>query len=224
MRAALDEDQQVEARRLKLKIAFDGVKLAFGSVILFDGLTVEFSSGRSTAIVGSNGAGKSTLLKLAGQLIEPDEGTIQAFEGDIGMLRADLRRRSAMVSPTMNLYARLTGEENLKFFARLRDVEVDDVDGLFARVGLTSGDRKKFLGEYSTGMQQRLKFAILLSAGADVWLLDEPGANLDEAGRSMVLREVERATDEGKLILLATNDSVEASAADERLSLNGSTG
>ncbi|MBR1579349.1 MAG: ABC transporter ATP-binding protein [Selenomonadaceae bacterium] len=219
MRAALDETRQGETCRRVVRIAFDGVTLAFGRLVVFDGLTVEFSSGRSTAIVGSNGAGKSTLLKLAGQFTEPDAGSVKAFDGATELLRADFRKRLAMVSPTMSLYARLTGEENLKFFAGLRGVGIDDVGGLFERVGLASGDGKKFVGEYSTGMAQRLKLAILLSTGADVWLLDEPGANLDEAGRSMVLSEIERAAGEGKLILLATNDPIEASAADERLSL-----
>ena len=200
-----------------MRIAFDGVRLAFGARVLFDGLTVEFKSGRTTAIVGANGAGKSTLLKLAGKFMEPNEGSIKAFDGDKELLRAEYRRRLGAVAPTMSLYDRLTAEENLKFFAGLRGSTVDDE--IWARAGLTVGDGKKFVGEYSTGMKQRLKFAILLTVNADVWLLDEPGANLDDAGRSMVLREIDRARGEGKLILLATNDPIEASAADERFSL-----
>lgn len=200
-----------------MKIVFDKVRLAFGDKILFDGLTAEFSSGRSTAIIGANGAGKSTLLKLAGQFIEPDGGTVKAFDGDKELLRAEFRRRTAAVAPTMNLYDRLTAEENLKFFAQLRGSTVDL--NILERVGLTVGDGKKFVGEYSTGMKQRLKFAILLASNADIWLLDEPGANLDDAGRSMVLNEISKAVGGGKLILLATNDPVEAAVADEQLQL-----
>ena len=201
-----------------MKIVFDKVRLSFGNAILFDGLTAEFQSGRSTAIVGANGSGKSTLLKLAGQFIEPDGGTVKALDGDKELLRAEYRRRLAAVAPTMNLYDRLTAEENLKFFAQLRGSTADLK--IFDRVGLTVGDAKKLAGEYSTGMKQRLKFAILLTANADVWLLDEPGANLDDEGRSMVLNEISKAVGEGKLILLATNDPVEAAVADEQLQLN----
>lgn len=200
-----------------MKIVFDKVRLAFGDKNLFDGLTAEFSSRRATAIIGANGAGKSTLLKLAGQFIEPDGGTVKAFDGDKELIRAEFRQRTVAVAPTMNLYDRLTAEENLKFFAQLRGSTVDLK--IFERVGLTAGDAKKFAGEYSTGMKQRLKFAILLASNADVWLLDEPGANLDDAGRSMVLNEISKAVGEGKLILLATNDPVEAAVADEQLQL-----
>ncbi len=202
-----------------MRIVFDGVKLSFGDKIIFDGLTTEFESGRATAIVGANGAGKSTLLKLAGRFLEPDDGTVKAFDGDKELLRAEYRKRIAALAPTMNLYDRLTASENLKFFAGLRDAAIDDIDGLFARVGLTVGDGKKYVGEYSTGMKQRLKLAIVLAVDADVWLLDEPGANLDEAGRSMVLSEIARAVGEKKLILLATNDPIEAEAAENVLRL-----
>ncbi len=202
-----------------MRIVLEGVRLAFGRAVLFDGLTATFESGRTTAIVGANGAGKSTLLKLAGQFLEPDAGSIKAFDGDRELLHAELRRRTAALAPTMNLYDRLTATENLRFFAGLRDVTVDDLDGLFARVGLTAEDEKKLVVEYSTGMKQRLKFAIVLAVGADLWLLDEPGANLDEAGRSMMLKEIARAVGERKLVLLATNDPSEEAAADDLIRL-----
>ena len=141
--------------------------------LIFDGLTTELVSGRVTAVVGVNGSGKSTLLRLAGRFIEPEAGSIKAFDGDKELLRAEYRSRIAALAPTMNLYDRLTAEENIKFFAGLRNAAIDDLDGLFDRVGLKVGDGKKFVGEYSTGMKQRLKFAIVLAAGADVWLLDE---------------------------------------------------
>ena len=202
-----------------MRIVFDEVRLAFGDLTVFDGLTAEFESGKGVAITGANGSGKSTLLKLAGQFIEPDAGTVKAFDGDVEILRAEFRRRLAAVSPTMNLYDRLTGEENLKFFTRLRGAAIEEVDDVFERVGLKAIDGKKLAGEYSTGMKQRLKFAILLTVGADVWLLDEPSANLDESGRTMVMKEIRQAVGDGKLILLATNDPVEASAANEMLLL-----
>ena len=204
-----------------MRIVFDCVSLTFGNRRLFYGLTAEFVSGRIAAILGANGSGKSTLLKLAGQFIEPDGGAITAFDGDRELDRAEFRRRLAATAPAMNLYARLTAEENLQFFSKMRGAAIDDVDALFERVGLKRDDRKKFVGEFSTGMLQRLKFAILPAAGADVWLLDEPGANLDEGGRSMMLEETKRAASEGRLIMLATNDPIEAAIADDQLRLGG---
>ena len=93
---------------------------------------------------------------------------------------------------------------------------------MLARVGLASDQvAGKFVEHFSTGMKKRLHLAILLAVQADIWLLDEPGANLDAAGRSMVRREARRAADTGKLVLLATNDREEEAVADACISLSG---
>lgn len=90
------------------------------------------------------------------------------------------------------------------------------------RVGLAPGAVDgKMVEQFSTGMKKRLHFAILLASEADVWLLDEPGANLDAVGRSMVRREARLAADGGKLVLLATNDREEEAEADACISLSG---
>lgn len=195
------------------------MKLAFGAKVIFDGLSLELRSGRITAAVGANGSGKSTLLKLAGQFIRPDAGSIKAFENDRELDRAKFRKKIAALAPSMSLYARLTAEENLRFFVGLRGKTLETIEPIFNRVGLSIDDAKKFVGEYSTGMVQRLKFAIVLSSDADVWLLDEPGSNLDDAGREMILDEIKRGATEGKMILSATNDPNEAEIADEKIIL-----
>ena len=74
--------------------------------------------------------------------------------------------------------------------------------------------RKDFL----IGMRQRLKFAILLSVDADIWLLDEPTANLDDAGREKFFTEIQAAKSD-KIILLATNDKLEEKICDEIIRL-----
>ena len=71
-----------------MRLVFDGVRLAFGDRIIFEGLTTELVSGRVTAVVGVNGSGKSTLLRLAGRLMEPDAGSIKTFDGDKEFIRS----------------------------------------------------------------------------------------------------------------------------------------
>ncbi len=202
-----------------MRIVFENVTLSFGDRKLFDGLSLEMSGGTITAVVGANGSGKSTFLKLAGQFIRPDAGSSRAFDGERELNRAEFRKRTAATAPTMRLYERLTAEENLLFFSKLRGAAIDDVDAIFKRVGLSSVDRRKLVGEFSTGMVRRLKFAILLTVDADVWLLDEPGANLDDAGKAIVISEILRAAGEGKLILLATNDPNEAAISERVIRL-----
>ena len=79
--------------------------------------------------------------------------------------------------------------------------------------------KNKQVGKCSTGMQQRLKFAIMLSINSDIWLLDEPCSNLDESGKNLFLDEIKNAAKLNKLVLLATNDDDEAGTADEIIHL-----
>lgn len=194
-----------------MTIRFDAVSLSFGSHKIFDKLSLTFDGGKVIGVTGANGSGKSTLLKLAGKILQPDSGHVTL----------PTEKKIAAVSPEMKLYDGLTAAENLKFFARLRGKVLSDEESsaLGQRVGL---DMKIFGSErtenFSTGMRQRLKFAILLAVDADIWLLDEPTANLDDAGRENFFAEIQAAKSD-KIILLATNDAQEAQICDEIIRL-----
>ena len=199
------------------KIVLDSVSLSFAENKIFDKLSVELVAGKVNVITGANGSGKSTFLKLAGQFIQLDSGTIKAFEDNEGIDHIDFRYKIAAVTPSMNLYLELTAVENINFFVGLRDISLND--SLFDRVGLELSCKNKLISNFSTGMIQRLKFAIMLAVEADVWILDEPCSNLDEAGKHLILDEITNAASNGKLILMATNDRDEVSIADEIINL-----
>ena len=192
-------------------IRFDNVSLSFGRCELFDNVTLNLRGGKVIGVTGANGSGKSTFLKLAGKILQPDSGSVT--------LPAE--KKIAAVSPEMKIYDDLTATENLEFFSRLRgkNLIAEKILELGYRVGLdlkTFGDTRA--GNLSTGMRQRLKFAILLSVDADIWLLDEPTANLDDDGREKFFAEI-RAAKSDKIILLATNDKAEVEICDELIQL-----
>ena len=198
-----------------MKIIFDDVSLTFGRHEIFKNVSCELCGGQVIGITGANGAGKSTFLKLAGKIIKPDSGEV-VVSGQWSVVRG-----IAMVAPEMKIYDGLTAEENLRFFAELRGkvLSAEKISALGERVGL---DFETFGGtraeNFSTGMRQRLKFAILLSVDADIWLLDEPTANLDDAGREKFFKEIQAAKSD-KIILLATNDKLEEKICDEIIRL-----
>lgn len=192
-------------------IIFDDVSLSFGRHELFKNVSLKLRGGKVIGVTGKNGVGKSTFLKLAGKIIRPDSGAVN-FPAE---------KKIAAVSPEMKIYDGLTALENLKFFADLRgkNLSAEKVLELGSRVGLdleTFGDTRT--ENFSTGMRQRLKFAILLSVDADIWLLDEPTANLDDAGRESFFKEIKAAAPK-KIILLATNDRLEENICDEIIRL-----
>ena len=194
-----------------LAILFNDVSLSFGRHELFKNISLELRGGKIIGITGANGAGKSTFLKLAGKIIRPDSGAVN-FSAE---------KKLAAVSPEMKIYDGLTALENLKFFSELRgkNLSAEKILELGSRVGLdleTFGNVRA--DNFSTGMRQRLKFAILLSVDADIWLLDEPTANLDDDGREKFFSEIQAAKSE-KIILLATNDKAEEKICDEIIRL-----
>lgn len=208
-----------------VSLTFSDVTKRFGGRTVIEGLSATLAGGTVTAVTGANGSGKSTLLKMAAKLLLPDAGKIVARDGEQELCKASYRSRLAIVTPEFHAYPKLTARENLDFFLSFRRAEtLSDAlyEQLLERVGLAPrAVDGKMVEQFSTGMKKRLHFAILLASEADVWLLDEPGANLDAVGRSMVRREARLAADGGKLVLLATNDREEEAEADACISLSG---
>ena len=208
-----------------VSLTFSDVTKRFGGRTVIEGLSATLAGGTVTAVTGTNGSGKSTLLKMAAKLLLPDAGKIVARDGEQELCKASYRSRLAIVTPEFHAYPKLTARENLDFFLSFRRAEaLSDAlyEQLLERVGLAPrAVDGKMVEQFSTGMKKRLHFAILLASEADVWLLDEPGANLDAVGRSMVRREARLAADGGKLVLLATNDREEEAEADACISLSG---
>jgi len=207
-----------------VKINFASVGQCFHGRQIFGPLDAELLGGRITAITGANGSGKSTFLKLAAHLLPPSQGKVVVTSAEGELHREDLRQRLAMVTPELCLYARLTARENMDFLLGLRGLTLDDAlyGELLNRVGLSAERiRHSYVGEFSTGMRQRLNMAVLLASPSDIWLLDEPGANLDADGQEMLAREMQAAKERGVLVAMATNDPGEEALADEIISLAG---
>ncbi|MBE8952086.1 MAG: ATP-binding cassette domain-containing protein [Quinella sp. 1Q7] len=150
------------------------------------------------------------MLKLAGKIIRPDSGSVTLPENF----------SVAAVSPDMKIYDALTATENLRFFARLRgkNLSAEKISELASRVGLDVAALNVRTENFSTGMRQRLKFAIVLAVDAEIWLLDEPTANLDDDGRKKFSAAIDAAKSD-KIILLATNDATEVELCDEAIHL-----
>ena len=204
-----------------VEIHFDNVSQNFEGREVLHRLSITFHSGMVTAVAGANGSGKSTLLRLAARLILPTSGTIETFRDGVEVRGAEYRAMLAMATPEMELYTRLTVRENLAFLLSVRGAPCEEshLADLLTRVGLPTEVLNRKTGQLSTGMRQRVRLAVLLGSDAKVWLLDEPGLALDERGRALLMSEVRRAAERGRLILWATNDREEREAADVCVSL-----
>jgi len=191
----------------------------FGPRRVFSGLTFELSTGDSMAVVGPNGSGKSTLLMTLLSLHRPTKGEVEFLAHGCALDESQMRRHVSFVSPYLNLYDQLTAEENLKFFSTVSggNITGKQVNRLLAQVGL-EGRGHDLVAGYSSGMKQRLKYAVALLKEPAFLLLDEPTSNLDENGRQLVKDVIEQYRPRC-ITIIATNDEQESRLADRQLRL-----
>jgi sulfonate transport system ATP-binding protein len=146
-----------------------GVRKAFGTHLIFDGIDLDVARGERVAILGASGCGKSTLLRCVAGLERPDGGTI-ATGGEIGIVFQEPR-----------LFPWLDVERNVAFPARNAQ-ERDRVENVLALVGLSHA-AKRLPKQLSGGMAQRAALARALVRDPHLLLLDEPFAALDALRR-----------------------------------------
>lgn len=199
-----------------VEIHLNHVSQVFEGRAVLHQITCSFHGGQVTAVTGANGSGKSTLLRIAARLMLPSSGTVDTIRDGAPVGGAEYRSILSMATPEMELYTRLTVRENLSFLLSARGAACgeEDLKALTARVGLPPEVLPRTVGQLSTGMRQRVRLAVLLGVDAEIWLLDDPGLALDERGRALLMNEVRRAAERGRLVLWATNDREEREAAD----------
>jgi len=185
-----------------------------GKKTILRGIDLEFDPGMVHAILGPNGAGKSTLLRLLGLLDKPDQGEIYYDGQRLGALpralRTRLRRRCGFVFQSPLLLAG-TVEDNLRFGPRLRGLKVGDpeIRHVLAQTGL-SGRRDQEARLLSGGESSDLQLARVMLLDPEVYLLDEPTANLDPLSMKNIESAIARLSREGKTIILATHNLIQA--------------
>lgn len=190
------------------------------------GVSFRIHRGEIVGLLGPNGAGKTTTVKILATLLLPDEGDAWILGHhvvrDTGKVRENI---GIMLTVEKGFYGKLTGRENLEYFAALyglpRDRARERIDYLLKLLELDKlGASDRLFEEYSLGMKARLGFARALLRDPPVLLLDEPTLGLDPPS-SRCIRELVRnmAHREGKTILYTTHNMFEAEIVCDRILL-----
>jgi putative ABC transport system ATP-binding protein len=190
------------------------------AVRALDGVSVEFSAGRFTAIMGPSGSGKSTLLQCLAGLDDVSSGRV--FVGDQEVTRLDERGKTILrrdkvgfIFQSFNLVPTLTAIENIRLPLALakRDPDEGWLDTVIEIVGL--GDRLHHRpSELSGGQQQRVAAARALASRPEIVFADEPTGNLDSRRGTEILEFMRRAVQEfGQTIVMVTHDPIAAGYA-----------
>jgi heme exporter protein A len=200
------EGTGAEMRRLS-ELRVKEVRKVFGRQVALGGVSFAVQPGRIALLVGPNGAGKSTLLAILSTLSRPSSGEVRYGEHDHAYAERHLRGRIGLLAHTPMLYERMTGRENLLFFARMYGVPeaAAAVSRTLTRVGMEdAADRP--VSQLSRGMAQRLALARALLSDPDLLLLDEPFTGLDREAVGLLRDELEAARAGGRLVLVVTHD------------------
>jgi len=169
----------------------------YGEVVALSGLTLEVPPG-VTGLVGANGAGKTTMLRLMLGLLHPTSGSMQVLGHDPQREPLVVRSRIGYMPEGECLPKDQTAADFVSYAAQLAGIPSHEAkrrssETLFL-VGLEE-ERFRFLGDFSTGMQQRVKLAQAIVHDPDLLLLDEPASGLDPEGRTQMLDLIKRLSD-----------------------------
>lgn len=183
----------------------------FGLKTVLRGVDFEVQPGEFVALLGPNGAGKTTFLRILASLSRPTLGEVSVAGYRLPNEAAAVRARLGVVSHLPLLYGDLNAEENLRFYAKMYNVENIDtrINEVLEMVGLEQR-RHDLVRTFSRGMQQRLAIGRAVLHDPDVVLFDEPYTGLDQDASIMLDEVLKTVAAKGRTVVMTSHDLVRA--------------
>jgi len=191
----------------------------YDSLCAVDHLTLSVNN-EIFALLGPNGSGKTTSVLMLTTLLNPNEGSAMVCGHDITREGEEVRKKLSYVPQDMAVDIKLTGRENVRFFADLYGVPHagDRVDEVLAVMELN--DRADdLIRTYSGGMRRRLELAQALVHEPSVLFLDEPTIGLDVAARKKIWEHIQALRKKGMTIFVTTHYMDEADQFCDRVGI-----
>jgi ABC-2 type transport system ATP-binding protein len=198
-------------------------KRSIKEVVAVEDVSFEVQTGELFGLLGPNGAGKTTTVKMLTTLLIPSAGSARVAGFDVVRQANQVRKRIGFIfGGERGLYWRLSGDDNLRYFASLYGVDPTvskkRIQYLMDLVGL-KGRGNERVGGYSRGMKQRLHVARTLLHDPDILFLDEPTIGLDPVGAREFRTVILNLQSEKKTILLTTHYMFEADALSDHIAI-----
>lgn len=192
-------------------------------VVAVEDISFNVADGELFGLLGPNGAGKTTTVKMLTTLLIPSRGSARVGGYDVEKQSREISSNIGFIfGGERGLYWRLSGIDNLRYFASLYHVPAEvsavRIPYLLELVGLEGRGKEKIEG-YSRGMKQRLHIARALIHDPQILFLDEPTIGLDPVGARELRKVVRNLQDEKKTILLTTHYMFEADMLCQRIAV-----
>ncbi len=195
------------------------------ATVALDRVSFEVAPGEVFALIGPNGAGKTTLLKILSTLLLPSSGSARIRGHDVVSDEAWTRAQIALVTNTeRSFYYRLSGWQNLRFFASLYNIAPQVLESRVAPVaeslGLTDEILRRDYRTYSTGMQRKLQFTRAFVLQTPLLFLDEPTSSLDPVSAEEIRHAISaECRGRGQTVLLSANNLLDVERLADRVAI-----
>lgn len=186
---------------MKNVLALEKLSKNFGRLKAVDSIDLEIPQGSIYGILGPNGSGKSTTLGMVLNVINKSSGDYKWFDEEKS---DEARKKIGAILEGPCFYNYLTGEQNLRIVAEIKNVALERIDECLKRVNLYERRKDKFKN-YSLGMKQRLAIASALLCDPSVMILDEPTNGLDPQGIAEIRELIISLGREKRTIILASH-------------------
>ena len=181
-------------------------------------LNAVLKKGEILGFLGPSGAGKTTTIKILTGQLKPTSGDAYVLGIHVKNIDETIYEQIGIVTDQSGIYERMTVFDNLKYFARILNADMDRIDELLQRVGLYEY-RKKAAGKLSKGQTQRLVLARAVLHKPQILFLDEPTSGLDPSTALDIHRLLMEMRDEGMSIFLTTHNMEEAAKLCDHVAL-----
>ena len=194
-----------------------GVVAVLGGFPALAGADLDVRRGEVLLLQGPNGAGKTSLLRVCAGLLPIERGTGTVLGIDLAGDRDAVRSRVGYLGHSNGLYLELTVRQNIRFWASTVGASDDEIAGALARMNLEGRLADVRAEKLSAGQRRRCALASLIVRRAELWLLDEPHAGLDAAGRDEIDALLRDAVRSGATVIVSSHELERAGALATRV-------
>lgn len=173
-----------------------------------NGVSFTCKPGRVFSLLGPNGAGKTTTLRMISTIFKPTSGSIKIAGIDAIANPQEARKKIGFLTGSTGLYARLTPNELIKYFAELYEVPKDEFEtrkeSLYTLLDMHDFQNKR-IGKLSTGMKQKVSICRTMIHDPEVVVFDEPTSGLDVITAENIIALIRNCKNEGKTVIFSSH-------------------
>jgi sodium transport system ATP-binding protein len=178
------------------------------TALAVDNISFKCEPGRVFSLLGPNGAGKTTTLRMLSTIFKPTSGTIKIAGIDAVSNSQEARKKIGFLTGSTGLYARLTPNELIQYFADLYGVSKKDLEErkerLYTLLDMHEFQNKR-IGKLSTGMKQKVSICRTMIHDPEVVVFDEPTSGLDVITAENIIKLISDCKQQGKTVIFSSH-------------------